>query len=74
MLVNTLGTYHLGDALDATPADLRLMIDVNAGAALWLTQAVAPYMRERSSGAVVHVAARQELEPTAADIASPRNR
>jgi NAD(P)-dependent dehydrogenase (short-subunit alcohol dehydrogenase family) len=65
VLVNTLGTYHLGEALAATPEDLRLMIDVNAGAALWLTQAVAPYMRERGSGAVVHVAARPGLEPTA---------
>jgi NAD(P)-dependent dehydrogenase (short-subunit alcohol dehydrogenase family) len=65
VLVNTIGTYHLGDALAATPEDLRLMIDVNAGAALWLTQAVAPYMRERGSGAVVHVAARPGLEPTA---------
>jgi NAD(P)-dependent dehydrogenase (short-subunit alcohol dehydrogenase family) len=65
VLVNTIGTYHLGEALDATPEDLRLMIDVNAGAALWLTQAVAPYMRERGSGAIVHVAARPGLEPTA---------
>jgi NAD(P)-dependent dehydrogenase (short-subunit alcohol dehydrogenase family) len=65
VLVNALGTYHLGDALDATPADLRLMIDVNAGAALWLTQAVAPYMRARGTGAIVHVAARPGLEPTA---------
>jgi NAD(P)-dependent dehydrogenase (short-subunit alcohol dehydrogenase family) len=65
VLVNTIGTYHLGEALDATPEDLRLMIDVNAGTALWLTQAVAPYMRERGSGAIVHVAARPGLEPTA---------
>ena len=65
VLVNTIGTYHLGDALDATPEDLRLMIEVNAGTALWLTQAVAPYMRERGSGAIVHVAARPGLEPTA---------
>jgi NAD(P)-dependent dehydrogenase (short-subunit alcohol dehydrogenase family) len=65
VLVNTIGTYHPGDALAATPEDLRLMIDVNAGTALWLTQAVAPYMRERGSGAIVHVAARPGLEPTA---------
>jgi NAD(P)-dependent dehydrogenase (short-subunit alcohol dehydrogenase family) len=65
VLVNTIGTYHLGDGLDVTPEDLRLMIDVNAGTALWLTQAVAPYMRERGSGAIVHVAARPGLEPTA---------
>lgn len=65
VLVNTIGTYHLGEALDATPEDFRLMIEVNAGTALWLTQAVAPYMRERGSGAIVHVAARPGLEPTA---------
>jgi NAD(P)-dependent dehydrogenase (short-subunit alcohol dehydrogenase family) len=65
VLVNTIGTYHLGEALTATPEDLRLMIDVNVGAALWLTQAAATYMRERGSGAVVHVSARPGLEPVA---------
>jgi len=61
----TIGTYHLGEALAGTSEDLRFMIDVNVGTALWLTQAVAPFMRERGSGAVVHVAARPGLEPTA---------
>jgi NAD(P)-dependent dehydrogenase (short-subunit alcohol dehydrogenase family) len=65
VLVNTIGTYHLGDALTTTPEDLRLMIDVNVGPALWLTQAVVPYMRERGSGSIVHVTARPGLEPTA---------
>jgi NAD(P)-dependent dehydrogenase (short-subunit alcohol dehydrogenase family) len=64
-LVNTIGTYHLGDALAATPEDVRLMIDVDTSPALWLTQAVAPYMRDRDSGAIVYVAARPGLEPTA---------
>jgi short-subunit dehydrogenase len=32
--------------------------------ALWLTQAVAPYIRELGSGGIVLVAARPELEPT----------
>ena len=65
VLVNTLGTYALGDALTTTPDDLRLMIDVNLGAALWLTQAVVPYLRARGSGSIVHVSARPGLEPTA---------
>jgi NAD(P)-dependent dehydrogenase (short-subunit alcohol dehydrogenase family) len=65
VLVNTIGTYRLGDALTATPDDLRLMIDVNVGPALWLTQAVVPYLRERGSGSIVHVAARPGLEPAA---------
>ena len=64
-LVNTIGTYVLGEALTATPGDLRLMIDVNVGPALWLTQAVAPYLRDRGSGSIVHVAARPGLEPAA---------
>jgi NAD(P)-dependent dehydrogenase (short-subunit alcohol dehydrogenase family) len=29
VLVNVIGTYHLGAALEATPDDLRHMIDVN---------------------------------------------
>jgi NAD(P)-dependent dehydrogenase (short-subunit alcohol dehydrogenase family) len=65
VLVNTIGTYRLGDALEVTPEDLRSMIDVNLGSALWLTQAVVPYMRERGSGSIVHVASRPGLEPTA---------
>jgi NAD(P)-dependent dehydrogenase (short-subunit alcohol dehydrogenase family) len=47
MLINTIGAYHPGEALAATPEDLRLMVEVNAGTALWLTQAVAPFMRPR---------------------------
>ena len=65
VLVNTIGMYHLGEALAATPEDLRLMMDVNMGAALWLTQAVVPYLRERGPGSIVHVAARPGLEPAA---------
>jgi len=65
VLVNTIGTYVLGEALTATPDDLRLMIDVNVGPALWLTQAVVPYLRDRGSGSIVHVAARPGLEPAA---------
>ena len=40
-------------------------MDVNLGAALWLTQAVAPHMQEKGSGVVVHIAARPGVEPTA---------
>jgi NAD(P)-dependent dehydrogenase (short-subunit alcohol dehydrogenase family) len=69
VLVNTIGTYRLGDALNVFPEDWRQMIDVNAGTALWLTQAVAPYMRDQGGGAIVHVAARPGLEPTAGQAA-----
>jgi NADP-dependent 3-hydroxy acid dehydrogenase YdfG len=55
VLVNTIGTYGTGDALSATPDQLRQMMDVNVGPALWLTQAVAPYMKERGSGSITFV-------------------
>jgi NAD(P)-dependent dehydrogenase (short-subunit alcohol dehydrogenase family) len=64
-LVNTIGAFQTGDALATTPDLLRLMIDVNLGPALWLTQAVAPYMQRSGGGAIVHIAARPGVEPTA---------
>jgi NAD(P)-dependent dehydrogenase (short-subunit alcohol dehydrogenase family) len=63
VLVNTIGAFRPGDVLTTTPDTLRLMIDVNLGPALWLSQAVAPHMRQQGSGAIVHVAARPGIEP-----------
>ena len=63
VLVNTIGAFRPGDAATTTPETLRLMIDVNLGPALWLTQAVAPHMRQQGSGAIVHVTARPGIEP-----------
>jgi NAD(P)-dependent dehydrogenase (short-subunit alcohol dehydrogenase family) len=65
VLVNTIGTFQTGDALTTTPDLLRLMMDVNLGSALWLSQAVAPYMQRSGSGAIVHIAARPGIEPSA---------
>jgi NAD(P)-dependent dehydrogenase (short-subunit alcohol dehydrogenase family) len=65
ILVNTIGAYGVSDAMSATPETLSLMVNVNVGPALWLTQAVAPYMTQRGSGSIVHVAARPGIEPTA---------
>jgi NAD(P)-dependent dehydrogenase (short-subunit alcohol dehydrogenase family) len=64
VLVNTIGAFRLGDVLTTTPETLQLMIDVNLGPALWLSQAVAPHMRRQGSGAIVHVAARPGIEPS----------
>ncbi len=63
VLVNTVGAFRPGDALATTPDTLRLMLDVNLGPALWLSQAVVPHMRQQGSGAIVHVTARPGLEP-----------
>jgi len=65
VLVNTIGAFQIGGALNTTPDLLRLMIDVNLGSALWLSQAVAPYMQRSGSGAIVHIAARPGLDPSA---------
>ena len=65
VLVNTIGTFRLGEAVAATPEDLKLLMDVNLGAALWLSQAVEPYMRQRGKGSIVHVSARPATDPTA---------
>jgi len=64
VLVNTIGAFRPGDLLTTTPETLRLMIDVNLGPALWLSQAVAPHMRQQGSGVIVHVAARPGIEPS----------
>ena len=64
VLVNTIGAFRPADALATTPETLRLMMDVNLGPALWLSQAVAPHMRQQGSGAIVHVTARPGLEPS----------
>ena len=63
VLVNTIGAFRPGDALTTTPETLQLMINVNLGPALWLSQAVAPHMRHQGSGAIVHVTARPGIEP-----------
>jgi NAD(P)-dependent dehydrogenase (short-subunit alcohol dehydrogenase family) len=64
VLVNTIGAFRTGDALTTTPDLLREMIDVNLGSALWLSQAVAPYMQRSGSGSIVHIAARPGIDPS----------
>jgi NAD(P)-dependent dehydrogenase (short-subunit alcohol dehydrogenase family) len=65
VLVNTIGMFQPGDAVSTTPETFRLLIDVNLGTALWLSQAVAPHMQRLGSGVIVHVAARPGIEPSA---------
>jgi NAD(P)-dependent dehydrogenase (short-subunit alcohol dehydrogenase family) len=65
ILVNTIGAFELGDALSVTPESLRQLMDVNLGAALWLSQAVAPHMQEKGSGVIIHITARPGIEATA---------
>ena len=62
MLVNTIGAFvRRATRSRRHPTHLRLMMDVNAGTALWLTQAVVPHMRERGSGAITFTCPPAEL-------------
>ena len=65
VLVNTIGMFRLGETIAVTPGDLKVLMDVNLGSALWLSQAVEPYMRQRGKGSIVHVSARPATDPTA---------
>jgi len=56
VLVNTIGMFRLGEAVATTPEDARVLMDVNLGAALWLSQ---------GKGSIVHVSARPATDPTA---------
>jgi NAD(P)-dependent dehydrogenase (short-subunit alcohol dehydrogenase family) len=69
VLVNTIGAFQPATAADTSPDLLRTMMDVNLGPALWLSQAVAPHMQRRGSGAIVHVTARPGIEPASGMVA-----
>jgi NAD(P)-dependent dehydrogenase (short-subunit alcohol dehydrogenase family) len=64
ILVNTLGVFFPGPVVETTPEQLQTLLDVNLGAALWLSQAVAPHMSRQGSGAILHVSARPGIDPT----------
>jgi hypothetical protein len=55
VLVNTIGGLLLDEAVKATPENLPVVVDVSPGAALWLSQAVEPYMWQRCSSTSVRV-------------------
>jgi NAD(P)-dependent dehydrogenase (short-subunit alcohol dehydrogenase family) len=64
-LVNTVGGYAPGSAIDATPDDLRRMVDLNVGSAWWMSQAAARHMERAGRGAIVTVAARNGIDAVA---------
>jgi 3-oxoacyl-[acyl-carrier protein] reductase len=65
VLINTIGAHAFGGFETVTPQALSTLMDVNLGAALWLTQAVAPYMRQKGAGVIVHTGARPGVEAAA---------
>lgn len=63
VVVNTIGGFAAGQAADTTAEGLGAMLTLNLDAAWWVSQAAARLMRPRGSGALVHVAAKQGLDP-----------
>ena len=62
ILINAIGMHALGDFRTVTPDGLRTLMDVNLGTALWLTQAVAPYLARQRESVIIHIGARAGVE------------
>lgn len=58
VLCNIAGGFRMGHPVHETPTDVwRLMIDLNAGSLIRMSQAVVPHMIAAGSGKIVNVAA-----------------
>ncbi len=55
VLVNNAGIWRLAPLAEATPADLRAVVDVNLGGTMACTQAFAPSMVGRERPSIVNV-------------------
>jgi NADP-dependent 3-hydroxy acid dehydrogenase YdfG len=55
VLVNNAGIGYLTSLLQADPAKIRRVFDVNVFGALAVTQAVAPHMKEQGDGHIINV-------------------
>src|SRR6185436_1052710 len=55
VVVNNAGYGQFGMIEELTEAEARAQIDTNLFGALWVTQAVLPYLREQGSGHILQV-------------------
>jgi NAD(P)-dependent dehydrogenase (short-subunit alcohol dehydrogenase family) len=62
-LINLVGAFALGRLTETDVTLWRRMLDINVTVAFLLSRAVAPHMRERRTGRIVHVAAWAAVEP-----------
>jgi glucose 1-dehydrogenase len=63
ILVNAAGIGRPGTLLDVTPEEWQSILDINLTGYLTTTQAFAPAMVERGSGALVHIASISSRNP-----------
>jgi len=62
-LINLVGSFAPGSAVDTDAAKWQTMLSLNVTSAFLLSRAVIPHMTARRSGRLVHIAARAALEP-----------
>ena len=62
-LINLVGAFAPGSAVDTDAAKWQTMLSLNVTSAFLLSRAVIPHMTARRSGRVIHIAARAALEP-----------
>lgn len=64
VVVHTVGTFRPGAAVDAAEEDWQLLLDVNLTGAWWVSRAAARVMKDAGRGSIVHIGARNGVEPT----------
>jgi NAD(P)-dependent dehydrogenase (short-subunit alcohol dehydrogenase family) len=62
-LINLVGAFAPGSAIDTDVAKWQTMLSLNVTSAFLLSRAVIPHMTARRSGRLIHIAARAALEP-----------
>ena len=62
-LVNLVGGFAMGRAVETDAAVWQRMLALNLTAAFFVSKAVLPHMIERRTGRLIHVAARAAVEP-----------
>jgi 3-oxoacyl-[acyl-carrier protein] reductase len=62
-LINLVGAFAPGTAVDTDAAKWQKMLSLNVTSAFLLSRAVIPHMTARRSGRLIHIAARAALEP-----------
>jgi NAD(P)-dependent dehydrogenase (short-subunit alcohol dehydrogenase family) len=62
-LINLVGAFAPGSAVDTDAAKWQTMLSLNVTSAFLLSRAVIPHMTARRRGRLIHIAARAALEP-----------
>jgi len=63
-VVHTVGAFRDGPAIDSAIDDYRMLLTVNVDTAWWVSRAAGRRMADAGGGALVHIGARQGVEPT----------